>query len=347
MLGEIESVLEKHRPDEVAIYFVFPTGEYLARHFGGSSERFQEFIRPFEEQAPTALREIGERLDYALVDAGKHVIRLGNRRARARKSQRGNGSSYCDVPSQVHRPLNLLGLGDSARSRIFGKLIYRAEHDHDRTDPDLARYVGFETSLEEEIFDYVAHVFRDGDRLSRPLFRRTCGEDITDVYRRPLAKLCELGVVSVEPEEVVFQPQSRQDRMRDLMFFLPPERRRRISELGDWRVVPASGAAAPKRVPAADLERAIAPLSVGAELAAGFVVNAVQPPGIVLRRESPSSQVLVKLLEPAGSHPSCRQSGRFDLQYEVQEGQPEGPDFDAALDALTAILLRNEAAADS
>ena len=222
--------------------------------------------------------------------------------------------------------------------------MYRAEHDHDQSDPDAPRYVGVPTTLEDEIFDYVALVFRDGDRLSRPLFQRTFGAEITDVYRRPLAKLSELDALTVEPEEVVFRPQTRGDRLRDLMFFLPPERRRRIADLGNWRAAPASAPATPRRIGREALERAVAPLAAGSPLGRSFSVAGVQPPGLTLRREGPSGQVLIKLLEPAGSHPACRSSGRFDLQYEVQEGHPEGPDLEEALDALLGVLRENEAA---
>jgi coproporphyrinogen III oxidase-like Fe-S oxidoreductase len=232
MLREIEEVLSTHRPDEVTVYFLHPTPEYVAARFGGDFERFRAHLDPFERMVPEALPALAERLGYRIHGDGKHVINMSNTRRDKPRSARPEGRHhhYCDVPSQVHRPLYLLGLGDSARSRIFGEVSYRAEHDADDRDPSSPRYVAFDNPIDDEIFGYLAFVFRDGDTLWRSRFRRTFGRDVLEVCERPARKLAALGVLDADDEQVRLTPQSRQDRLRDLMFFLPAARRQALAE---------------------------------------------------------------------------------------------------------------------
>ena len=231
MLAEIEEVLTKHRPYEVTVYFLHPTPAYVQAHFDGDFDRFKAHLAPFERLIPDALAELAPTIDYALSGDGKHVINMHSTRPRAAPPRATTTHyHYCDVPSQVHRPLYLLGLGDSARSRIFGRLSYRAEHETDDRSPDSPRYVASTMTKHDEMFAYLAFVFRDGDVLDRTLFRRTFGVDVTDALPKPIQKLQTLGVLEVGKTSLRLAPQSRRDRMRDLLFFLPSRRRRELAE---------------------------------------------------------------------------------------------------------------------
>jgi hypothetical protein len=158
MIADIDEVLRTRRPHEMSLYFLSPTQVYLDRHFGGDASRFQGFLRPFEDAVPPTVRGLAAELGDA-VRAGKHDLHLIDLRAPPRPRGQRVPYSYSDLPSQIHRPLYLLGIGDSARSHVFARLLYRAEHDPDNRDPDAARYVGVELSLEDEMFGYVAHRF--------------------------------------------------------------------------------------------------------------------------------------------------------------------------------------------
>lgn len=231
MLAEIEEVLTKHRPYEVTIYFLHPTPAYVDAHFEGDFDRFKAHLAPFEQLIPGALAELAPRIDYAIAGDGKHVINMSSTRRRAAPARaKSTHYHYCDVPSQVHRPLYLLGLGDSARSRIFGQLSYRAEHEADDRAADSRRYVASTMTTRDEMFAYLAFVFRDGDVLDRARFRRTFGVDVIEALPRPIDKLERLGVLDMDGEHVRLRPQSRRDRMRDLLFFLPSGRRRELAE---------------------------------------------------------------------------------------------------------------------
>lgn len=230
MLREIEQVMTEFSPNEMSVYFIYPTEEYVKAHFDGDFAKFAAFLAPFEAKVPPRLRELATQLGYRMAGDGKHAITMSKPSPRQGTGNRPVGMFYCDVPSNAHRPLFVLGLGDSARSRIFGDLVYRAEHDHDDISPNRDRYVGVDTTLADEMFAYVAMVLRDSDRMSRSLFRRTFGKDPLEVLARPIAKLGQLGVLTLDDESVTMAEQNRADRLRDILFFLPPERRETLGD---------------------------------------------------------------------------------------------------------------------
>lgn len=232
MLAEIESVMRDFQPQEICVYFIYPTPEYVAAHFEGDFDRFKQFLAPFEAQVPPALARLAEVHGYDLGGSGKHAITLSSRAPR--RSSGEPGAFYCDIPASAHRPLHVLGLGDSARSRIFGEVLYRAEHDYG-VDAGPGRYMGVSTTMSDEMFAYVSMVLRDGDVLSRKLFQRTFGADPVQVFDRALRKLYALGVVDVEGDGIRLARQSRDDRLRDILFFLPPERRAALGDLSPRR----------------------------------------------------------------------------------------------------------------
>jgi hypothetical protein len=341
MVREIEQLLADHRPNEVSVYFLSPTAAYVGEHFGGDFAAFERFLRNFEQLVPAALGEAALRQKYTLAE-GKHMLRLraedalrsahGTRRS-------GKASSYGDIPSEMHRPLYLLGLGDSARSRIFAKLLYRAEHDAADRDPDSRRYVGLEQSIEDEIWSYVSHSLRDADSLSRPLFRRTFGADIGDLCGKALAKLVELGVARVTADRVTMAKQPRRDRLRDLLFFAPSRIVKTYALLG--RAVDGGGrSAAAVSISREDMARLVAPLAEKGRLAKGWTLELMAAGSVELAARN--VRLRVRLLSPAGSHPACRTTARYDLQYDLVAGHPDPHALDVALDALAAAIARNE-----
>ncbi len=337
MVGEIEQVLSDHKPHEVSVYFLSPTAAYVGEHFAGDYAAFERFLREFERIVPPRLADVARRRGYTL-DQGKHALRLRNEIAptRARTAARAveQPYSYCDIPSEAHRPLYLLGLGDSARSRIFAKLLYRAEHDTSDRDPDSPRYVGMEQSLDDEIWSYVSHALRDGDVLSRPLFRRTFGADIQELCGKALDKLAALGLLSITDQTVTMAPQPRRERLRDLLFFAPA----RVSRTYSTANSRPSGTTAP--LTRDQVARLITPLAEKGRLAKGWTLALVAPGSVELAARD--VRLRVRLLEPAGAHPACRTTARYDLQYDVVAGHPSPQALDAALDALASLIARNE-----
>lgn len=229
ILDEIEETLRTHRPDEVTVYFVTPTPAYLKARFEGRIERFAEHMAPFELHAPDALRTIADQHDYEITTTGRHVVVMRNLRRSGGEAR--SVQDYCDIPSQIHRPLYLLGLGDSARSRIFGRMRYRAEHDDEDLKRQSPRYVGTAVDLRDEMFAYLVLTWRDGAFVSRPRFLQTFGVDVVHAYPDAIAKLRELGAVTVDEERVTLATQGARARLRDTLFFLSRARRRDLARL--------------------------------------------------------------------------------------------------------------------
>ncbi len=229
IVAEVDETIAAHRPAEVSVYFVTPTPAYLTARFGGSHERFMQHRARFDAVAHDALARIADRHEYAVNMAGRHVVVLSDRRETRTRGE-ATVHHYCDIPSQIHRPLFLLGLGDSARSRVFANVRYRAEHE----DVDLARksprYVGVEMSMRDEMFSYLAFVLRDEGAVSHASFRSTFGVDLLTVYGKTVARLEALGAVEVEAERLKLTATTARGRLRDTLFFLSRERRADLRE---------------------------------------------------------------------------------------------------------------------
>ena len=340
MVAEIEEVLTKHRPAEVSIYFISPTSAYVKSHFNGSHQRFEAFMKPFEDQIPGAIAALAERIGYDRHTSGKHAILMSARRIDVGGRRRAN-FSYCDVVSQAHRPLYLLGLGDSARSRIFGRAAYVAEHSTEDVDPQSKRYIGVDIDIEDEMFSYVAHQLRDNDTLSRQKFRDTFAADITETCATQVDKLVQLGVVTVTSEELRVAKQNRRERVRDILFFFPQRRRSELLVRPKAKTTTTGESESP-RLSAQELERLVAPLSVDSALPGNWTITSITGDGLTIHRSNPRASILVKLLEPAGSRDAPRSTKRFDLQYVVEEGSTDHLELTAALISLGIAIEANE-----
>lgn len=342
MVQDIREVLSTGRPTEVSVYFISPTPEYVNRHFAGDFARFEAWMQPFEQRVPPLLQQIAQEMGYQVKGDGKHFLVLG---PAGSADQVAPDHHYCDIPSQIHRPLYLLGFGDSARSRIFGQLLYRAEHDVDDQAMGSPRYVGAPIDLADEMFGYVSHVFRDGEVLDRTRFLRTFGVDVVNAYAEALEKLSALGVIDIQPTQVLFTtPQPRRERLRDLMFFMPHSRLDDLAPHGTTN--PGQGSSeSGKRIPAEEVQRLIRPFMLLGAVPGGWRVAEISLGGVALVRKNPNSRVHVRLLAPAGLHPAFCRTGHFDIQYEVIDGSPPAGELEAALVSLSNAVSQNEAEA--
>ena len=333
MTEEIEKVLRDHQPDEMSVYFISPTPEYLAQHFAGDAERYQAFLRDFEIKVPAELGRTAQRHGYLVTASGKHLLKLHRRQPRRRKG--GQTYRYGDIQTQSRQPLYLLGLGDSARSRIFGSMTYRAEHHADERDFDGARYVARRHGLEDEVFGYAALMLRDGNRIDRATFRGVFGKDLLEVAGDSVDKLVELGVAQLSREALELVPQSREERLRDVMFFLPQARRAALGEAPS-RAGPGGGGAV---VDASTVVRSLAP---GDALPDGWNVADIGASGVTIRDDAGAAEILIKLLAPAGAHPAFQTTARYDVQYHVRAGSPTGPELDAPVAAVVDAVRADE-----
>jgi hypothetical protein len=131
---------------------------------------------------------------------------------------------YTPMVSEARRPVNVLGLGRSARSVIFGTATFAA---HDPGDnPALegpSSYVGNALDASDEARSYLSHLLRDNDTTSRAEFLRIFGADMSELIPEALAGWAREGTAQLDEEVLRFVPQDRRERIRTLLWLVPEE----------------------------------------------------------------------------------------------------------------------------
>jgi coproporphyrinogen III oxidase-like Fe-S oxidoreductase len=256
LLADMETVVRRFRPEALDIFMVTPTHAYVDRHFGGSWEAFWSHIRRFEAIVPPALPGLAERTGYVVrVGQGHHMmlrrqnpllnlflrllrsipvphVPLPRLRLpvghltlpRALEGWDGRQCSYTALTSEARRPVNLVGLGRSARSVIFGTAAFAASDPGDDPRADgPAHYVGNAIDIAAEARSFLVHLLRDNDTVDRAEFRRIFGGDMDDIIAPALAAWKQEGTAQLDGEVLRFGPQQRRDRIRSLLWLVPEE----------------------------------------------------------------------------------------------------------------------------
>lgn len=249
MLAEMETVLQRFEPKWVDIFMLTPTHSYVSRHFGGSWEAFWAHIGRFEALVPAALPDLAARTGYVVRTGHGHHMMLQRRRAEGgwwrsvgqviarpawavvgpllRRLLPGSTPGryfYTPLASEARRPINVVGLGRSARSVIFGAAAF-AVHDPE-DNPALegpASYVGNAMTVTDEARTFLAHLLRDNDTVDRAEFRSIFGGDMTEVIPAALAGWGHEGSARLEDDVLRFVPQDRRARIRSLLWLVPEE----------------------------------------------------------------------------------------------------------------------------
>lgn len=221
LFADIETVVEQHRPHSVDIFMLTPTHAYVASHFGGVFQAFWDHIRPFEEQVGPWLRQIAERHQYRVqVGQGHHLV-LSRDDGHARGRDTGQ-FSYTQLSSEQDQPINLLGLGPSARAHIWGEAILQTQDPPEGAESAApAVYGGNVLGMEDEQRIYLAHHLRDHDRADRAVLREVFGEDVARLAPVAVAGMVADGVARLEPDALVLTPQERRERTRSLLWLVP------------------------------------------------------------------------------------------------------------------------------
>jgi coproporphyrinogen III oxidase-like Fe-S oxidoreductase len=227
MLDEMETVLRRFQPAWLDIFMLTPTRSYINIHFGGSWEAFWEHIGRFEALVPGALPDLAERTGYVVRMGHGHHMML------ARRPKKDGGSSdrpteahysYTALTSEARRPLNVFGLGRSARSTIFGTAAFALRDPGDSPwSEGPAHYVGNVMTVADEARTFLVHYLRDNDTVERHEFRQIFGNDMTEVIPRALAAWETEGTARLEDDVLRFVPQDRRARIRSLLWLVPQE----------------------------------------------------------------------------------------------------------------------------
>jgi hypothetical protein len=183
MLAEMETMLRRFRPAWLDIFMLTPTEAYVDSHFGGSWDAFWAHIGPFEAIVPPALPDLAARTGYEVrMGRGHHMMlkRIAEPKPESTSEPETFQYFYTALTSVAHRPLNVLGLGRSARSLIFGTAAFAA---HDPNDSPWAEgpagYIGNAIDVADEARSFLGTAARSGQSVAR--VPGDFGSDMTEV----------------------------------------------------------------------------------------------------------------------------------------------------------------------
>ena len=221
-LNDIQHILTQFRPLRIDVFQLTPTHEYVNSHFEGSFEAFREHLKPFQETVPDALERFGPDWGYHVKRGEGHRILLRRIDDKHTSRPRGPMGSYQGMTSERDRPVQILGLGPSARSSIFGHAsIETRDPGETPLSPGPALYEGHRLDLECEVRAYLVHCLRERNRVERSVFRALFGADIVDLIPATLSAWSSKGWISIHADSVDFVPQSRTERTRALLWLVP------------------------------------------------------------------------------------------------------------------------------
>ncbi|MFT5686937.1 MAG: coproporphyrinogen III oxidase-like Fe-S oxidoreductase [Myxococcota bacterium] len=224
IMNDIATVLSSHRPRWIDVYQLTPTAEYVDAHFGGSREAFWEHLRPFAEQAGDRMEAIAEENGYKLIRGQDHrfTIQKDSITAADGPMQSHSPFSYSQLIADQQRPLSLLGLGPSARSRIFGEGWLTCEEPQGADGPFV--FEGSRGTIADEAHCYLVHALRDGDRIDGPRFARIFGDSLAVLGGAGIAALVAEGLAELTEAGLVMKPTDRRQRTADLLWLVDERR---------------------------------------------------------------------------------------------------------------------------
>lgn len=355
MMRDLDTALRRWSPEWLDVYLITPTPRYLDLHFGGDEARFWAHHATFERTAHRELPQLARRYGYHLEGSQEHYFSLSRQQpmwSKLRKSWAqgalnrldtwtrdtplhqplsgvlrrggllGGGASeftYTQVMHRQHRPLSLLGLGYSARSRVFGEAFFEYQDPgDDPTLPGPATYRGRESTLADEARTYLLYTLRDNNDIDRAHFRRVFGADFREIIPSALPVWVHEGKARETATHIHLLPESRADRTRTLMWMFDDLALE--YEICLFRNVDLSADA---------VRDLLDPLSPGAELAPGYTLAGTEHHRVLLR--DAHDQLIPLRLAP-------RLEGTLGLDVLV-ERRPRGD-----LEALTQAVRRVKAA---
>lgn len=232
ILAEVRETVQRWRPTWVDIYQLTPSYAYLDSHFGGSRAAFDQHMVPFLQRGPAGLAEIADRFGYRFSRGEGHAISMMDIRTPpiqpdgTQPNIFGEHLAYTQLVCEQDAPLHMLGLGTSARSRIFGGgwFEYRDPDDEIRA-AGPASWLGSPVDLRDEVLSYLAHDLRDTDSVDRGKLRRIFGQAFDALFPQAVAAWKALGkVVEDRPDALLLQREGRLERLSTLLWLVVEER---------------------------------------------------------------------------------------------------------------------------
>jgi oxygen-independent coproporphyrinogen-3 oxidase len=225
IIADLEEVLAHPAPPgHIDLFFLIPTTAYLQEHFGGHRDAFEAHLAPFRELARTELPRIARERGYLLRGNGSHgytMRRMADPDAEPPPQEVPGYTQHTHLQGQ---PLNLLGIGSSARSHLFGagQLVYQPPNG-DPAAPGAPWYDGRLMDLADEARAYLVMKLRDASELKREDFRRIFGREPEAVLPTTFAAWDHIGVLESDDEAIRLKPEAPLQRKQTLLWVVADE----------------------------------------------------------------------------------------------------------------------------
>ena len=220
ILDEVETIVGRFSPAWIDVFMITPTSEYVDGHFNGSYDAFFSHLEPFQRRIPEGLARIAKTYKYDFLAGQGHHLCLQRRDKSWAFNTGGSEFGYTQLVSEARVPINLLGLGPSSRSHIFGVASF--QNDASSTGP-IPTYQGYSRTIQSEAVTFLAHDLRDTDQVDREHFVDLFGEDICTLLPTTTEAWADKQLTQATPKTLQFIPQDRQARTRALLWLVEDE----------------------------------------------------------------------------------------------------------------------------
>ena len=202
LLHDIEETLETWRPAWIDVYELTPTPSYVEGHFA-DIDAFWEHLQPFQRSLAPGLVKLASKHGYQLVDGRSHRWQLQRHEAAPFLPR----IAYTQSSMEDRKPVNLLGIGPSARGKLWAKA---------RTIGTESGFKGRRLTIRHEALEYLVLQLRDDDRVEGRLFVKLFGGTVEELFPKAIAAWTSLGVWKAN----ALVPQTRQVRMETLLWLV-------------------------------------------------------------------------------------------------------------------------------
>lgn len=217
VVHDVRWILERFPPVWIDIFQLTPTASYVERAFGGSREAFFAHLAPFRDAVAEGLEPLARAHGYTLHVGTSHGIKLRRKAVPLwvpppQRGHLGPPFGYTQQPAQQGAPMNLLGLGPSARSLVFDQAELTCV-----TGEGAPRFRGVRLRPGEQAAQVLLMRLRDHDEADRSAFRAMFGTTPEEAAPAAWAAWAAEGRLV----DGALLPADRRQRHRDLLWLLP------------------------------------------------------------------------------------------------------------------------------
>ena len=249
-LQDIEQLLAHPRRPAIDLFHLTPTADYVEGHFGGSKDAARAELLRYDDRFDATLEALAHAHSYTIkrkhsghcrtFEPASTLRRVQPHRWMQRARQYGRDAqrvaqrslagrpvhlprrgllSYNQIMTSRTGPLNLLGLGPSARSQIFGRASVSTHPEAGGTGPTT--YRGQAMTPADELRRFVIFQVRDQKFVADDQLRKFFGKTLSEALPEAVAVWAETGFARPEPGGWAFEDASPRQMALNLLWSVP------------------------------------------------------------------------------------------------------------------------------